>query len=416
MPIDKNELGKRLKTAREACNMTQEQVAVQMNLSRPTVAQIESGVRGVSGLELDALARLFGRDIREFVADDFNERSEVTAMFRAQLDQTGNPEVSENLRACIEIGREYANLERLLEIDQSTRTLPRYDFDPPQDKLDAIRQGERTAAQERARLGLGMAPLPELTVLADLLGCRTLDLPLAESVSGLFLNMDRQGIFIVLNRDHSSLRRRFSFVHEVGHVLMDRDKKANISSTAGPAGSDLVEVRANAFAATFLMPTEGLQAFLEGLGKGQAGRTTRHLYDEREVIKVETRTVAQHQEPTLLDVVLGTVHFGVSVPALLYRLSNVRLLSKARMNELKALDEAGESHRILSVLQLEDAVVPSIRSDFNARFLVLTLEAARRERISLGKLRELVSLVGVDPAELVDLLDRLDAPPGLSES
>jgi Zn-dependent peptidase ImmA (M78 family)/transcriptional regulator with XRE-family HTH domain len=353
MTIDKNELGRRLKAARDACNLTQEQVADHMGFSRPTVAQIESGVRGVSGLELDKFSRLFGRDIREFVADEFNERSEVTAMFRAQLDQAGNPEVGENLRACIEVGREYANLERLLEIDRSARTLPRYDFDPPQDKLDAIRQGERTAVQERARLGLGLAPLPELTVMADLLGCRTLDLPLAESVSGLFLNMDRQGIFIVLNRNHSSQRRRFSFAHEVGHVLMDRDKKANISSSTGSAGTDLGEVRANAFAATFLMPPEGLQAFLEGLGKGQAGRTTRHLYDENEVTTVETRTVAQHQEPTLLDVVLGAAHFGVSVLALLYRLANVRLLSKSRMNELKALDEGGESHRILSVLQLE---------------------------------------------------------------
>lgn len=149
--------------------MTQEQVAVHLAFSRPTVAQIEGGVRGVSGLELDALARLFGRDIREFVADEFTEQNSVTAIFRAQLDLAGSPEVSESLRACIEVGREYANLERLLGIDRSAHMLPRYEFDSPQDKLEAIRQGERTATQERARLGLGTAPLPadELAILND---------------------------------------------------------------------------------------------------------------------------------------------------------------------------------------------------------------------------------------------------------
>jgi Zn-dependent peptidase ImmA (M78 family) len=353
---------------------------------------------------LDKFARLFGRDIREFVADEFDESSVVTAMFRAQFDLVGNPEVRENLRGCIEVGREYANLERLLGIDRSTHTLPRYEFAPPQDKLDSIRQGERTAAQERARLGLGMAPLPELPVLADMLACRTLELPLAETLSALLLPEQGGGVFIALNRGHSRVRRRFSFAHEVGHALMDRFMAGNIGATSGTMGVDLGEVRANAFAASFLMPFEGLQAFLESIGKGQPGRSIMRLYDERELTTIETRSVAQHQEPTLLDVVFGASHFGVSVPALLYRLTNVRLLSKLRMNELKAQDDAGESHRILAVLQLEDAVDQSARIDFKARFLILALEAARRELISMGKLRELLELAGVRVEEVEGLL------------
>jgi len=74
------------------------------------------------------------------------------------------------------------------------------------------------------------------------------------------------------------------------------------------------------------------------------------------------------------------------------------------MNELKAQDDAGESHRILAVLQLEDAVDQSARIDFKARFLILALEAARRELISMGKLRELLELAGVRVEEVEGLL------------
>ncbi len=40
MPIDQVELGRRLRRAREACGLTQEEVAEQMGISRPTVAQM----------------------------------------------------------------------------------------------------------------------------------------------------------------------------------------------------------------------------------------------------------------------------------------------------------------------------------------------------------------------------------------
>ena len=71
MAIDQVELGKRLKQAREACGMTQEQTAQGMEMARATIAQIELGNRSVSGLELSRLSYVYARDIHEFVADEF---------------------------------------------------------------------------------------------------------------------------------------------------------------------------------------------------------------------------------------------------------------------------------------------------------------------------------------------------------
>ena len=101
MAITQQELGKRIRAAREANRMTQDDVAKHLAVSRPTVGQIEAGNRTISSLELDKLAYHFGRDIREFIADSFQEEDALTALFRSQSDVVNQPVVMEKLRECI---------------------------------------------------------------------------------------------------------------------------------------------------------------------------------------------------------------------------------------------------------------------------------------------------------------------------
>lgn len=111
MPINAQELGRRLRAAREACRMKQEDVARHLSASRSTITQMELGNRTVSSLELDRLAYLFGRDIREFVADSFRDDDTLAAMFRAEPAVAENPDVIEKVRECIAIGRELTTRE-----------------------------------------------------------------------------------------------------------------------------------------------------------------------------------------------------------------------------------------------------------------------------------------------------------------
>src|SRR5688572_26991756 len=105
MPITQQELGKRIRAAREANRMTQEEVAERLGVSRSAVVQIEAGNRSVSSLELDHLAYLFGRDMRELVAETFEEEDTLGALFRAQPDVAGQPALIEALRECMALGR-----------------------------------------------------------------------------------------------------------------------------------------------------------------------------------------------------------------------------------------------------------------------------------------------------------------------
>jgi len=85
--------------------MTQEEVARGFGLSRSGVAQIELGNRAITGLELERLAYLFGRDMREFFAEEFHEEDALVALSRAHPDVTEQTNMVDTSRRCLAFGR-----------------------------------------------------------------------------------------------------------------------------------------------------------------------------------------------------------------------------------------------------------------------------------------------------------------------
>lgn len=390
--------------------MTQEDAAMQLGVSRPTFVQIEAGNRSVSGLELDKLAYLFGRDIREFVADEFQEQDALAALFRApQGDVAGQPAVLEKLRECMAMGRELTSLERLVGIDRDLAAVAAYAMPLPRSRWEAIQHGQRLAEAERRRLGLGTAPLPELGELLESQGVRTGLLDLPEDISGLTLSDREVGLFVVANRAHHHLRRRFSLAHEYAHVVVDRARFAMISRAS--ERDDLLEVRANAFAASFLMPEEGVRQFIASVGKGKPSRLHAEIFDESESVNIEGRTEPGSQVVQLYDLVQLAHHFGVSRLSALYRLRNLRMVTEAELGHLRALEDGGKGRQLARLLGLPEPDHVEMRSEFKHRFLGLALEAFRRDEISRGKLRELAAMVGLSRSDL----DRLVEDAGIGE-
>src|SRR5215471_14425370 len=101
MSIGQKEIADRIRIARESCGLTQDDVSRQLGLSRPTVVQIEQGNRAVSSLELQKLAVLFGRDLRDFFKEDFKAEDTIVALFRAEAESADRGPVLEELRRCI---------------------------------------------------------------------------------------------------------------------------------------------------------------------------------------------------------------------------------------------------------------------------------------------------------------------------
>ena len=402
MSVSQKELGGRLRVAREACRMTQDVVARRLGVSRSTVAQMELGNRAVTSLELDRLANLYGRDIREFLAEESREDDALVALYRAHPDVVEQDQVTDALRTCVALGREVTNLERLLSIDRDLGAVAVYPVPTPRSRWQAVQQGEQVVDHERMRLQLGAAPIANLAEVLETQGVRTALVDLPEDVSGLTLSHPSIGLFVVANRTHHFLRRRFSCAHEYAHVLLDRDRLGTISRAADR--DDLIEVRANAFAASLLLPEEGVRRFMTAIGKGGPSRLQADVFDESGVVEVRARAAPESRDVQLYEVAELAHHFGVSRLAALYRLRNLRLITDAQLEDLKHQEEAGKGRQVAMLLDLPDVDHESARNEFRHRFLGLALEALRRGEISRAKLAELAGMVELGSEEVAHLL------------
>lgn len=403
MSIDQAELGRRLKEARESCGLTQDDTAREMSVSRATIAQIELGNRSVSGLELAKLAYLYARDIREFLAPNFSADGLTAVLLRAE-DGAGDG-VKAALRDCIALGHQLRDLETLLGISRSTGSVAAYPSVSLGSKWDAIQSGTQTALEERRRLGLGSGPLGDLPGLLEAQGIRTGLIAMPSGVSGLMLSDPTVGLFVVVNRDHPAVRQRFSWCHEYAHLLLDRAQMGHVSRESERA--DLLEVRANVFAANFLMPEDGVRQFVATLGKGSASRLHAEVFDESGVVPIDSRTAGGSQELQIYDVVKFSYHFGVSVLSALYRLMNLRLITEKQFGEMKQMDSDGMSRQLAELLGLAEFSEDENISAFYRRYLVLALEAYRREKISRRKLIEIASKLGVSATEIEQVVQSL---------
>jgi len=380
-----------------------------LGVSRSTVAQMELGNRAITGLELERLAYLFGRDMREFFAEEFHEEDALLALFRAHPDVAEQTNAVDTLRRCLALGREVTNLERLLGIDRDLGAIASYPLPVPRSKWEAVQQGERVAQADRHRLRLGLAPLPNVTELLETQGAHTALINLPEDISGATLIEPSVGLFVVANRRHHVLRRRFSYAHEYAHVLLDRERRWTISRVVDR--DSLSEVRANAFAANFLMPEEGVRQFITALGKGAPSRRHAEVFGDSVevlgnsgVVRVLARAEPRSQDIQLYDVVHLAHHFGVSRLAALYRLHNLGFVTEAELERLKTQEDGRRGKDVAALLGLPEPDHEAARDEFRHRFLSLALEAVRQDAITRAKLQELAQMVGLGPEPLTRLL------------
>src|SRR5579883_2816061 len=166
MTVTQAELGRRLKLARETSGLTQQQVAASLNVPRPGIAQIESGNRAVSSLELEQMCRLYRRHMADFFAQAFEEDPTHVLLRALEAPEFFDDGINRQaLLQCAKLCREITLLEEQLERPVSPILPISYVLEPPTNRWDAVRQGIYLAEQERKRLGLGIWPIvdfPEL--------------------------------------------------------------------------------------------------------------------------------------------------------------------------------------------------------------------------------------------------------------
>lgn len=98
-------MNERLRQARKYLKLSQEFVARQMNLSRPTISAIEAGQRKVTAEELDRFSKLYGISTEELMHGTASDTAE-TEMFARAFSELSDIDQKEIMNL-IEFKRKY---------------------------------------------------------------------------------------------------------------------------------------------------------------------------------------------------------------------------------------------------------------------------------------------------------------------
>lgn len=414
MALDYITLGRRLREARENRNLTQEQAAQSIGVSRTALVHIESGKRSLSTLELSGLSKLYHRSVADFFDEEVDaaarEGDPMLILHRLPPELLGVAEINRQVSRCVELCSIGVRLEQALGL-QDVIDLPSYEqFVPTRQYWEATRQGERVAEDERRRLGLGYGPIADM---ADLISTQGIwasgvqDLP--DDMSGIFLRHASIGLVILVNHGHPRARKRFSYAHEYAHALLDRKATSAIVSREQNR-QEFIERRANAFAAAFLMPETGVRWFMDHLEKGGPSRRRRITFSSAgdEPVESEERPAPGSQLITYQDVVALASHFGVSYPAATYRLSDLGLVDAQEKEAL--LQRSSLGSRLLESMNdfdCDEQGRPFRKPDRElvSHIVRLAVEAYRREERSLGWIRDLSEKLGLPAEDLVEMAE-----------
>lgn len=370
MEIMREQLARRLKDARQHLGLTQAQVAERLGVHRPTVSEIEAGRRAVTSEELYQFTRIYELPVSSLLRESPGERVESVLFRKGGI---ADPTARAAVRRFAERCRTERELEELLGIEPRATGRPTYRVRPPRAVMDAVKQGEQIAERERNRLGLGIEPLRNPLDLMERQGVRIAPLEgvAEEGLDGIYFETKDLGACVGVNTDAdlwTGFRIAFTAAHEYAHWLLHDIEAEPLRSRRFT--KDLREVRANAFAAAFLMPREGVQRYF----------AAESLLDRN----------GQIDRLTPADIVRAMDYFGVSRPALLFRLKALRLISDPIYEEVRSLE--------FSVTGIAKALGLALRTEFDlsTRPTDLTIRAWRRGLITTGRAAD---LLGIDVQE-----------------
>lgn len=375
--VDRPKLGERLRVARTARGLTQSDAANALSIARTTMVAIERGERQVRSEELVALSKLYGVSTHALLRDGALH-VDLVGQFRRGTNPTATDrDGAEAVNLLHRLATAYVEIER--QLGQPLRAS--YPPERPLQRAQLEQQAEDLAMELRAQLGLGLSPIPDLLVLAELeLGLRVFVRDLPSKIAGLFAYHPELGACVLLNAKHPRTRRMWTLAHEIAHLLTQRGE-ADVLMLGADAVTSAGERFADLFAGALMMPGAAVRRhFAESVD--QAGRfSPRHL-------------------------ILMAQRFHVSVEAACRRLEHLGRLPQGTYESLRERGLSGEVVR-----QVLGDPPPDERLPVPPRLALLAAEAHFRGFLSEGQLAEMLVLDRVTVRELLDALNAGEIDP-----
>ena len=372
------EIGRRLRLARENAGIRQDDAAQFIGMSRPTLVSIEKGVRRVRIEELQVLTRHYGLSVnallrREAVHTDLMPR------FR-KLRATHDKHTAEAAQLFNDLISADVEMENVLGIEPR-RNYPR---DRGINEGNVLTLAENHAQDLRDWLGLGPGPLADIFSLIELgLGIRLYQRRLSSKskVAGLFTYDETVGACILLNANHPLPRRIQSAAHELGHFYGTRNMPEVLDDDERFLSRD--ERYANAFGHALLTPAESFEQSFRKL-KEITGKTTRRL------------------------IILLSHQYNISRQACVLRLEELGLAKKGTWDWFEKNGTIKDDHvrEVLGDVGVQaDPAKTDADRPISHRMTLMAHAAWKRDLMSEGQLAELLRVGRVELRNVIDQIE-----------
>jgi Zn-dependent peptidase ImmA (M78 family)/transcriptional regulator with XRE-family HTH domain len=372
--LSDQEIGQRLRIARDSAKLRQEDAAERLGMSRTTVVAIEKGDRRARFEEVRAFAQLYGTSVNTLLRDEA-VHVDLAPKFRKHFGKE-DAAVENAAKLLAELAQAEVELEALLGI----RRVPNYPPERPLLPGDVRAQAEHDASELRQWLGLSASPITDIITLLEFeMGVRVYIRRLEANISGLFAYDDKIGACMLLNANHPRDRRTLTAAHEMGHLVSTRRQPEVLTSARGENSRE--ERYATAFSSTFLMPARAVMQKFREITVGSEKFTRRHV-----IILAHT--------------------FGVSREAIVRRTEDLKLAPSGTWDWFLHYGNITEEQvrQVLGDLTTPDATKADSDRPTSLRLGLLADEATRRGILSEGQIARMLHL---DRVELREMLDGL---------
>lgn len=333
----------RIRNARKLKGLSMQEVADELKVSKQMISKYEKGISMPNSTKLIKLSKLFNLKTDYFFNSFKVELGEVNFRKKSSFSAKKQDSLKEQIKIKLE---NYLYIEDTLSIDFSFSN-------PIEDILIRnVEDIEKAVAQLRNNWSIGFDPVHNIIQLLEDKRIKIVEIIDADNkFDGLATFVGDKYPVIVLNGNFPVERKRFSILHELGHLLLNIDE-----------GSQLKEEDiCNKFASEFLAPREIL---LEEFG-------------------------VKRKHITFSELVSMQEKYGVSIKAIVYKLKDIGILSESQHISFYKKIKFNRS--------LEKEVDQSrfITPEYSKRFERLVYRALAQEAISISKASSLLN-VSVD--------------------
>jgi Zn-dependent peptidase ImmA (M78 family)/DNA-binding XRE family transcriptional regulator len=375
--LSMQEVGRRLKLARESAGVRQEQAAQFIEVSRPTLVSIEQGSRRIKMKELTILASHYGTSANALLRREA-VHTDLLPRFR-KFSDTADNDTQLAVELFNDLIRADVELENVLGIPKRKE----YPAEHGISEGDVNVLAEKNAQLLRDHLGVGSGPIADIFSLIEFdLGIRLYQRRLPSKVAGLFTYDDTVGACILLNSNHRIERRAQSAGHEVGHFDGTRRNPEVLELNEKFASRE--ERYADAFGRAFLTP---------------AAAFTEHFKQLRQFCATDKLSRKL--------VVLLADKFNISREACVRRLEELGLAKDGSWDWFakKGLDASDAAEVLGESVRKEDSVKGDAARLLSHRMSSMAHAAWERGLMSEGQLSELLKIKRIDLRKIIDEIE-----------